>query len=92
MTQFTLDLANFMQDNIYILIVLAALPIIAGFLIYHNPRGRVWFDKQLLSLPFIGDILHKTYIEIFCRIFYTLYSGSAVSVAPIKISRGGFGE
>jgi type IV pilus assembly protein PilC len=92
MTQFTLDLAGILQDNIYILIVLVVLPIIVGFFIYHNPRGRVWFDKQLLSLPFIGDILHKTYIEIFCRIFYTLYSGSAVSVAPIKIAAEALGN
>ncbi|MDR3667515.1 MAG: type II secretion system F family protein [Ignavibacteriaceae bacterium] len=92
MTQFTLDLATILQNNIYLLIVLVALPIIAGFIVYKNPKGRVWFDKQLLRLPFVGDILHKTYIEIFCRIFYTLYSGSAVSVAPIKIAAEALGN
>jgi type IV pilus assembly protein PilC len=92
MTQFTLDIAAFLQENIFILIGLVALPIIAGFFTYKNPKGRVWFDKQLLRLPFIGDILHKTYIEIFCRIFYTLYSGSAVSVAPIKIAAEALGN
>jgi type IV pilus assembly protein PilC len=92
MTQFTLDVASFLQENILILIGLVALPIIAGIFTYQNPRGRVWFDKQLLRLPFIGDILHTTYIEIFCRIFYTLYSGSAVSVAPIKIAAEALGN
>ena len=92
MTRFTLDMANFLQDNLYLIITLMVLPIVAGFYIYNHPRGKVWFDKQLLRIPIIGDILHKTYIEIFCRIFYTLYSGSAVSVAPIKIAAEAIGN
>lgn len=86
MTAFTLELSEFLQDNILIIIALIVLPIIAGYYTYRHPKGRIWFDKQLLRLPLIGDILHKTYIEIFCRIFYTLYSGSAVSITPIKIA------
>jgi type IV pilus assembly protein PilC len=92
MTKFTLDVADFLQSNLLIIVLLMVLPFIAGIVIYQHPRGRVWFDKQLLRLPFIGDILHKTYIEIFCRIFYTLYSGSAVSVAPIKIAAEALGN
>lgn len=85
MTAFTLKLADFLQSNIGFITAIVILPIAALVYIYKHPRGRVWFDKQLLRLPIIGEILHKTYIEIFCRIFYTLYSGSAVSVLPIKI-------
>ena len=92
MTKFTLDVADFLQSNLLIIVLLMVLPFIAGIVIYQHPRGRVWFDKQLLRLPFIGDILHKTYIEIFCRIFYTLYSGSAVSVVPIKIAAEALGN
>jgi type IV pilus assembly protein PilC len=92
MTRFTLDLANFLSDNIYIISGLILLPIIAGLFVFKHPRGRIWFDKQILRLPIIGDIMHKTYIEIFCRIFYTLYSGSAVSVAPIKIAAEALGN
>ncbi|MDR3610454.1 MAG: type II secretion system F family protein [Ignavibacteriaceae bacterium] len=92
MTQVTLDVADFCQQYIYAIIALVILPIVVGFFVYNHPRGRVWFDKQLLKLPIIGDILHKTYIEIFCRIFYTLYSGSAVSVAPIKVAAEALGN
>jgi type IV pilus assembly protein PilC len=92
MTKFTLDMANFLQNNLTIIIALMILPVAVGLYIYNHPRGRVWFDKQLLRLPVIGDIMHKTYIEIFCRIFYTLYTGSAVSVAPIKIAAEALGN
>lgn len=92
MTAFTLDLADFLASNMIFLILLVLLPIAAGIFTYRHPRGRVWFDKQLLKLPFVGEILHKTYIEIFCRVFYTLYSGSAVSVTPIKIGAEAMGN
>lgn len=85
MTAFTLDMAYWLEANIWYIIASIVLPTIAGYFTYRHPKGRIWFDKQILKLPMIGEIMHKTYIEIFCRVFYTLYSGSAVSVTPIKI-------
>ena len=34
----------------------------------------------------MGDLLHKTSIEIFARVFYTLYSGSGQNIEVIKVS------
>ncbi len=34
----------------------------------------------------MGSLIHKTLIEVFCRVFYTLYSGSAESIDPIRIA------
>lgn len=92
MTQFTLDLSYWLQANLWYIIAVIVIPIISGILTYRHPRGRVWFDKQLLKLPMIGEIMHKTYIEIFCRVFYTLYSGSAVSITPIKVGAEAMGN
>jgi len=92
MTAFTLDLSYWLAANVWYLVALVVIPVIAGFYTYRHPRGRVWFDKQLIKLPLIGEILHKTYIEIFCRVFYTLYSGSAVSITPIKIGAEAMGN
>ena len=92
MTKFTLDMSYWLSDNIWFIIAAIVIPIVAGIITYKHPRGRVWFDKQLIKLPLIGEILHKTYIEIFCRVFYTLYSGSAVSITPIKIGAEAVGN
>jgi len=92
MTQFTLDMAYWLSANVWYIVALIIIPIFAGIYTYKHPRGRVWFDKQLLRLPLIGDILHKSYIEIFCRVFYTLYSGSSVSIQPIKIGAEAMGN
>jgi type IV pilus assembly protein PilC len=37
-------------------------------------------------MPVIGGIVHKTTIEIFCRVFYSLYSGSGENVDAIKLA------
>jgi type IV pilus assembly protein PilC len=92
MTAFTLDMSYWLSANVWWLVAAVAIPIITGIFMYKHPRGRVWFDKQLLRIPLIGEILHKTYIEIFCRVFYTLYSGSAVSITPIKIGAEAMGN
>ncbi len=86
MTAFTLKMSDFIGENAILLFLLSLLPFIILFLIYKHPRGRVLFDQYLMKLPLLGDLFHKTYIEIFCRVFYTLYSGSAVSILPIKIA------
>jgi type IV pilus assembly protein PilC len=92
MTAFTLKLAEFLQDWILVLVALVVIPIATGYYFWKTPRGRVWFDKQMLRIPILGEILHKTYIEIFRRVFYTLYSGSAVSIIPIRVGAEAMGN
>jgi len=41
---------------------------------------------MMLKIPIMGNLIHKTLIEVFCRVFYTLYSGSAESIEPIRIA------
>ncbi len=86
MTAFTLKMSDFIGENALILVLISIAPFVALYLFYRNPRGRIIFDKYLMRIPVLGDLFHKTYIEIFCRVFYTLYSGSAVSILPIKIA------
>jgi type IV pilus assembly protein PilC len=86
MTAFTLKMSDFIGANVLLLVLISIAPFIALFLIYKHPTGRIYFDKYLMQIPILGELFHKTYIEIFCRVFYTLYSGSAVSILPIKIA------
>lgn len=86
MTAFTLKMSDFIGEHALLLFLLSIAPFAALYLFYKHPRGRVLFDKYLMRIPLLGNLFHKTYIEIFCRVFYTLYSGSAVSILPIKIA------
>jgi type IV pilus assembly protein PilC len=49
-------------------------------------KGRFILDKYVWSIPVIGPLLHKTSIEIFCRVFYALYSGSGENIDVIRMA------
>ena len=40
--------------------------------------------RSMISV--IGSLLHKTSIEIFCRVFYALYSGAGENIDVIKMA------
>lgn len=86
MTAATLEFSDFILNNPFLLTLVVFLPPIALILYVKTDKGRLQFDKYLLKIPVIGTLVHKTLIEVFCRVFYTLYTGSAESIEPIKIA------
>ncbi len=86
MTAATLQFSAFLQAYWLWIAVAIGAPII-GFLYYRKtPKGRLVIDKYIIRLPLIGELLHKMSIEIFSRVFYTLYSDSGQNVDVIRIA------
>ncbi|MFA5668321.1 MAG: type II secretion system F family protein [Balneolaceae bacterium] len=86
MTAATLELSYWLSDN-WIMLLLSILIPIAGFIYFaKTPKGKLIVDKYMIKIPVIGDLLHRTSIEIFARVFYTLYSGSGQNIEVIKIA------
>lgn len=86
MTFYTLKLSAFINDNIIWLLIGTLIPTIAAVRFFSTERGRFLLDKYLWKVPVLGPLLHKTSIEIFCRVFYALYSGSGENIDVIKLS------
>jgi type IV pilus assembly protein PilC len=86
MTAFTLKMSDFLVANPLLIAGVMFIPPIALFQFIRTKKGRLLFDQHLLRLPVIGSLIHKTLIEVFCRVFYTLYHGSAESIEPIRIA------
>ena len=86
MTFFTLNLSNFMQDNILFLAPAFLAPIMALLLYIRTPSGRYFRDRFIIRIPVIGTLMHKTSIEIFARVFYALYSGSGDNISVLRIA------
>jgi len=84
MTQFTLDLSHFLTDNIWIILISIFTPLIIGLKFAFSNKGRLIVDRYIIKLPILGSVLHKTSIEIFCRVFTALYSGSGENIEVIK--------
>lgn len=86
MTKATLDFSYWLGDNWIILLASFILPIFALIMYFRTPKGEIVKDKMIIRMPVMGDLLHKTSIEIFSRVFYTLYSGSGQNVEVIKVA------
>lgn len=86
MTKATLDFSYWLGDNWIILLASFILPIFGLIMYFRTPKGEIVKDKMIIKMPVMGDLLHKTSIEIFSRVFYTLYSGSGQNVEVIKVA------
>ena len=86
MTAFTLQISDFLINNgLWVFIGILIPPIVMGR-IATTKKGKMFIDKYMFKIPIMGNLIHKTTIEVFCRVFYTLYSGSAESIEPIRIA------
>jgi len=86
MTAATLEMSYWLQANWITLSLLFIIPAVMFFMFIKTPKGKLWLDKYIIKIPVIGDLLHKTSIEIFSRVFYTLYSGSGQNIEVIKVA------
>ena len=86
MTKATLVLSDFLVDHMIILLIITIVPTILAVRFFMTDRGRFIMDKYIWSVPVIGQLLHKTSIEIFCRVFYALYSGAGENIEVIRLA------
>ena len=86
MTAATLKFSEFLQEHVVAILIAIFAPIILGLRFAFSRRGRLLVDKYLIKLPVLGPLLHKTSIEIFCRVFCALYSGSGENIEVIRVA------
>ncbi len=86
MTRATLAMSDFLVDNIWFILLGTAIPIFLLGRYLMSPRGRLLLDRYIWSVPVMGNLLHKQSIEIFCRVFYALYSGAGENIEVIRLA------
>jgi type IV pilus assembly protein PilC len=86
MTKATLQASDFLVDNMFIILLVLAIPIVLLVRFLMTERGRLLRDQYIWRVPVIGPLLQKTSIEIFCRVFYALYSGSGENIEVIRMA------
>ncbi|CAN5166795.1 type II secretion system F family protein [soil metagenome] len=86
MTAATLELSYWLQDNWIMLLLAHVIPLSVFMWYVKTPKGKLKLDQYIIKIPVIGDLLHKTSIEIFARVFYTLYSGSGQNIDVIRVA------
>ena len=68
------------------LMFLTIAPIIGLIVFMRTEQGQFYRDKYMIKVPVLGQLFHKTAIEIFCRVFYSLYSGAGENIEVIRMS------
>ncbi|PID61681.1 MAG: type II secretion system protein [Ignavibacteriae bacterium] len=86
MTAATLDFSDFIIGNPILITMFFVVPPIFFWRFVKTKKGKYLTDKYMMKIPIMGSLIHKTNIEVFCRVFYTLYTGSADSIEPIRIA------
>ncbi len=86
MTAATLDFSDFILGNPILIALVMFVPPILLFQFSKTKKGKLFLDQYMMKIPVMGSLIHKTNIEVFCRVFYTLYTGSADSIEPIRIA------
>jgi type IV pilus assembly protein PilC len=86
MTKATLAVSDFLVENILWIILGTAIPTVLAWRFLSTDKGRLLLDQYMWKIPVVGQLLHKTSIEIFCRVFYALYSGSGENIEIIRMA------
>jgi type IV pilus assembly protein PilC len=86
LTRKTLAFSHWLDGNWMWLSILIVTSI-GGFIFYsRTDQGKFYMHKHMIHLPVIGGLLHKLNIEIFCRVFAVLYSGSGENINVIRVA------
>lgn len=86
MTTATLKLSDFLINNIVTILLISFGSIGGVIYFFSTPKGKFLLDKYMIKIPVMGTLIHKTTIEIFCRVFYALYSGSGENVDALRLA------
>ena len=86
LTAATLKISDFLMGHGLLVALFFIVPPLVLWQFAKTKKGKFIVDRMMLKIPIMGSLIHKTLIEVFCRVFYTLYSGSAESIEPIRIA------
>lgn len=85
-TSASMAFASWLDANyIWLTILLISLGV-GLFLWSRTTKGRFLIHKYMIRIPYLGPLLHKLNLEVFCRVFAVLYSGSGENQEVMKIA------
>jgi len=86
LTTASLAFSAWLDNYIGFLIVGVVMAIIAFVVWARTPKGQFLLAKYMIRIPIVGSLLHKLNIEVFCRTFAILYSGSGENLEVMKVA------
>ncbi len=85
-TQFVVDLSAWLQAYILHMVGIGIVVFAICITFYRNPRGRELFDKAILHMPVIGDVLRKVAVARFTRTLGTMISSGVPILDALEVT------
>ncbi len=86
MTQSLVDLAGWLSTNGLSLVLTAFALVAAMLVLVTNPKSRLWFDRQVLRLPILGNIFRLSGTAGFAGCVATMLRSGVRLVEAIRVS------
>ncbi len=84
LTMKTLDVSKWLADFWWIVALAFIIPVVVVWRWWQTPKGKIWRDQHIIKLPLVGHLIHKSSIEIYFRVFGTIYGGAGDNIETIK--------
>lgn len=88
LTQFVIDLSNFLQKNIFYICLSIGLVIFSIYLFKTNKRTKIYFDRYILNFPIFWKLLRKKILAMFTSSLGTLLKNGVIINKSLEISSG----
>ena len=86
LTEATLKVSAFVQQNIAWLVSVSLLAIIGFYSYLLSASGRMAFHRFIIRVPYMGRIMRNTSVEIFCRVLGIVYASSGENIDAIRLA------
>jgi type IV pilus assembly protein PilC len=86
LTKGTLKVSDWLAIYWWVVALIVIVPIIVVWRWWATPKGKIWRDQHIVKLPLVGHLIHKSSIEIYFRVFGTIYGGAGDNIETIRTS------
>jgi type IV pilus assembly protein PilC len=87
MTQTLLDVSAFVRIHGWEILIMAALLVAAGILLYRTERGRMGVDRIFLSIPLLGKVLRVAGTAVLARSLGLLLQNGINLIDALRTSK-----
>ena len=88
LTQFLINVSNFLQNQLWILIIVVVAVVFAYNAYYRTPKGRRVIDRIKLRIPVFGTLIQRSAIASFARTFGILLESGVNVIESLDITKG----
>lgn len=92
LTQFVVDLSNFMTESWHMIFVSLIIFVFVFRAYIKTEQGRDWWDKTLLKIPGIGQLLQKIAVGRFCSTMSTMLTSGVNLLEALSICAASSGN